>query len=102
VPNVDSVMVALRRRPDAPDPVRYVRLSRLVELAFARRRKTLRNALGAALDPGDVAAGLAAVGVDPAERAERLDPPTLLALADALGATLDLDPAGSSASSTAR
>jgi 16S rRNA (adenine1518-N6/adenine1519-N6)-dimethyltransferase len=89
VPNVDSVMVSLRRRTDAPDPVRYARLSRLVELAFARRRKTLRNALGAALDPGAVATALAAVGVDPGERAERLDPPTLLALSDALGPALD-------------
>lgn len=89
VPNVDSVMVALRRRSDAPDGGRYARLSRLVELAFARRRKTLRNALGAALDPRAVAEGLAAVGIDPGERAERLGPPALLALADAIGPALD-------------
>jgi 16S rRNA (adenine1518-N6/adenine1519-N6)-dimethyltransferase len=91
VPNVDSVMVALRRRDEAPDAVRYARLSRLVELGFAGRRKTLRNALGAGLDPAVVAAGLAAVGVDPGERAERLAPPVLLALADALGSALDPD-----------
>ena len=91
VPNVDSAMVRLRRRDDAPDAVRYARLSRLVELGFAARRKTLRNAL-APLDADAVAAALASTGVDPGERAERLGPPVLLALADALGAALDAAP----------
>ena len=88
VPNVESVMVRLVRRDDAPDPRRYARLSRLAELGFAARRKTLRNAL-APLDVGAVRPALAAVGVDPTRRAEQLDPPTLLALADALGPALD-------------
>ncbi len=88
VPNVDSVMVRLVRRADAPDAVRYARLSRLVELGFAGRRKTLRNAL-APLGRDAAAAALAAAGVDPGERAERLAPPVHLRLADALGAALD-------------
>ena len=93
VPNVDSAMVRLRRRPDAPDRIRYARLSRLVELGFAARRKTLRNAL-APLDAAALAAALTSVGVDPGERAERLAPPVLLALADALGPALDAPSTG--------
>lgn len=93
VPNVDSAMVRLVRRADAPDALRYARLSRLVELGFAARRKTLRNAL-APLDTAALAAALTSVGVDPGERAERLGPPVLLALADALGPALDAPSTG--------
>ncbi|KAF0280852.1 16S rRNA (adenine(1518)-N(6)/adenine(1519)-N(6))-dimethyltransferase RsmA [Spiribacter aquaticus] len=44
-------------------------LSRVVAAAFAQRRKTLRNALRGLVDD----AGIAAAGIDPGTRAERID-----------------------------
>jgi 16S rRNA (adenine1518-N6/adenine1519-N6)-dimethyltransferase len=75
VPRVDSVLVRLRRRGDAAAPA----LRKLVNDAFAHRRKTLAGSL--ALAPGARAeireraqAALAALGHRPDERAERLSP----------------------------
>jgi 16S rRNA (adenine1518-N6/adenine1519-N6)-dimethyltransferase len=77
VPNVDSVLVRLRRRPDA-DPVEPA-VSELVHRAFAHRRKALAGSL--ALAPGAPAdirerarSALAAMGHPPDLRAERLAP----------------------------
>jgi 16S rRNA (adenine1518-N6/adenine1519-N6)-dimethyltransferase len=72
VPNVDSVMVRLTRREDAPDPATYARLAALIDAAFAQRRKTLRNTLGRVLDPGVLAAAAQAADIDLAARAETL------------------------------
>ena len=82
-PNVDSALVAFRRiRPGlAPG------LKRLVEAAFAHRRKTLANSLaltGTASRELAVDA-LAAIGRPPTARAEELSPPEYLALDVALG-----------------
>jgi 16S rRNA (adenine1518-N6/adenine1519-N6)-dimethyltransferase len=72
VPNVDSVMVRLTRRPDAPEPAERERLTALIDAAFAQRRKTLRNTL-AALAPAEVVArAAAAAGIDLGARAETL------------------------------
>jgi 16S rRNA (adenine1518-N6/adenine1519-N6)-dimethyltransferase len=75
VPNVDSVLVGLRRRGPGPDP----RLRALVHDAFAHRRKALAGSL--ALAPGATPgvrerarAALAELGHPPDERAERLSP----------------------------
>ncbi len=81
VPNVDSVLLGLRRRPSAPvaDPV----VVAVVHAAFAHRRKALAGSL--ALAPprglGDAAgirerarAALVELGHPPDERAERLAP----------------------------
>lgn len=73
-PGVDSVLVAFERRTEPPvdvdDPRAFLRL---VEEAFAHRRKTLRNALGAAGHAKrDVEDALARAGLEPASRAERL------------------------------
>jgi 16S rRNA (adenine1518-N6/adenine1519-N6)-dimethyltransferase len=86
VPNVDSVLVALERRRDAPSPA----VRALVSAAFAHRRKALAGSL--ALAP-DAAAGVrerarAALGeLDlPADaRAERLSPEQFERLAALLG-----------------
>jgi 16S rRNA (adenine1518-N6/adenine1519-N6)-dimethyltransferase len=90
VPNVDSVMVRLARRPDAPDAAGFERLSTLIEAAFSQRRKTLRNTLRALAAPEVVTAAAAAAGVDLADRAEGLEPQDFIrlgaALADSLGA----------------
>ena len=81
-PNVDSALVAFRRTaPGLPPGVK-----RVVEAAFAHRRKTLANSLAlaglAARD--DAAAALAAIGRDAAVRAETLAPPEFVALAAAV------------------
>jgi 16S rRNA (adenine1518-N6/adenine1519-N6)-dimethyltransferase len=85
VPNVDSVLVGLRRHgPGADAPTR-----RLVRDAFAHRRKTLAGSL--ALAPGApqevrerARAGLLAIGHRPDERAERLSAQEFLELAHRL------------------
>jgi 16S rRNA (adenine1518-N6/adenine1519-N6)-dimethyltransferase len=82
-PNVDSAIVAFRRIA-LPDDFANVR--RIVEGAFAHRRKTLANSLQLA----DVAsreatvAALVSLGVDPATRAEALEPPVFVDLARGL------------------
>jgi 16S rRNA (adenine1518-N6/adenine1519-N6)-dimethyltransferase len=84
-PNVDSALVAFRRR--GPLPPSYPRLKRVVTAAFAHRRKTLPNSLalaGVASREAGVAA-LAAIGRDAGTRAEALAPQELVALAEALG-----------------
>jgi 16S rRNA (adenine1518-N6/adenine1519-N6)-dimethyltransferase len=83
-PNVDSALVAFRRIPLPGD---FDGIRRVVEGAFAHRRKTLANSLqlaGVATREEAVAA-LAALGRDPAVRAEALDPPVFVGLARKLG-----------------
>jgi 16S rRNA (adenine1518-N6/adenine1519-N6)-dimethyltransferase len=84
VPNVDSVMVRLVRRPDAPDAAGFARIAGVVDVAFAQRRKTLRNTLRPLGTVAEVEAAAAAAGIDLGGRAEELGPPELLRLADAL------------------
>jgi 16S rRNA (adenine1518-N6/adenine1519-N6)-dimethyltransferase len=73
VPNVDSVMVRISRRSDAPDPETYGRLATLIEAAFSQRRKTLRNTLRGVADPDRLARAAAEAGIDLGARAETLD-----------------------------
>ena len=83
-PNVDSALVAFRRRTDAPAD--WPRVKRVVEAAFAHRRKTVPNSLelAGASSRDDAAAALAAIGREPATRAEALAPDEFVALAAAL------------------
>jgi 16S rRNA (adenine1518-N6/adenine1519-N6)-dimethyltransferase len=81
-PNVDSALVAFRRiAPGASAEVK-----RVVEAAFGHRRKTLANSLAL----GDVAPrergveALAQIGRSANVRAEELEPPEFVALAEAL------------------
>ena len=81
-PNVDSALVAFRRRePALPRGVK-----RIVEAAFAHRRKTLTNsvALSGVATREQAAAALEAIGRDANVRAEALAPPEFVALASAL------------------
>ncbi len=82
-PNVDSALVAFRRRrlPEGWDSIK-----RLVEGAFAHRRKTLPNSLALAGLAGreHAASALGAIGRPAAARAEELAPGDFLALRDAL------------------
>jgi 16S rRNA (adenine1518-N6/adenine1519-N6)-dimethyltransferase len=83
-PNVDSALVAFRRRGVLPDD--YARIKRVVTAAFAHRRKTLPNslALTGVASRADATAALVGIGRDPATRAEALGPDELVALAKAL------------------
>jgi 16S rRNA (adenine1518-N6/adenine1519-N6)-dimethyltransferase len=82
-PNVDSALVAFRRREL---PLRYADVKRLVTAAFAHRRKRLANSLelAGAAARDEAAAALVAIGRDGDARAEELEPPEFVALADAL------------------
>jgi 16S rRNA (adenine1518-N6/adenine1519-N6)-dimethyltransferase len=84
VPNVDSVMVRLVRRTDAPDAAGFARLAAVVDAAFAQRRKTLRNTLRALGTPEEVEVAAAAAGIDLAGRAEEVAPEAFVRLAAAL------------------
>jgi len=86
-PKVDSAVVCAIFRPpleQVRDPARF---RRLVKAGFAQRRKTLKNALGAArvAEPGALHAALAAAGVDPGRRGETLTVAEWAALDRALG-----------------
>jgi 16S rRNA (adenine1518-N6/adenine1519-N6)-dimethyltransferase len=83
-PNVDSALVAFCRRSEAP--AEWSRVKRVVEAAFAHRRKTLPNSIQLAglASRDEAAAALAAIGREPATRAEALAPGEFVALADAL------------------
>jgi 16S rRNA (adenine1518-N6/adenine1519-N6)-dimethyltransferase len=82
IPNVDSVLLAIRRR-EAAAPVE---VRRLVRAGFAHRRKSLATSLSLAPDqPGEIRertrAALNEMGRRPDERAERLKPEEFRALA---------------------
>jgi 16S rRNA (adenine1518-N6/adenine1519-N6)-dimethyltransferase len=83
-PNVDSTLVAFRRTGPGADP----RVKRIVEAAFAHRRKTLANSLSlAGLASRDRAAeALASIGRAANVRAEALEPQEFPALTEALEA----------------
>jgi 16S rRNA (adenine1518-N6/adenine1519-N6)-dimethyltransferase len=80
-PNVDSAIVAFRRA--GPLPQRFEHVRRIVEGAFAHRRKTLANSLELAgvASRSDAVAALGELGLDPSVRAEALPPPTFPELA---------------------
>ena len=82
-PNVDSALVAFRRRP-LPDD--FASVKRVVQAAFAHRRKTLANSLELAgvATRADANAALQAIGREPDTRAEALVPDELVSLARAL------------------
>ena len=84
VPNVDSVLVRFTRGTARGDAAQRTAVFRLVDAAFAQRRKTLRQALAGAAG-GSAAAGdlLERAGIDPGLRGERLDVEAFVALAAA-------------------
>lgn len=84
VPNVDSVMVRLVRRGDAPDPERFARIAAVIDAAFAQRRKTLRNTLRVLGSAELVEGAASAAEVDLSGRAEEVGPTAFIRLSDAL------------------
>ncbi len=84
-PNVDSALVAFRRREL---PLGFARVKQLVTAAFAHRRKLLANSLELAgfTTRDEATEALRAIARGPAVRAEELAPPEFVALAEALPA----------------
>ena len=82
-PNVDSALVAFRRT-NLPDD--FARVRKVVEAAFAHRRKTLPNslALHGLASREQAAFALDAIGRAPETRAEALEPREFVELANAL------------------
>jgi 16S rRNA (adenine1518-N6/adenine1519-N6)-dimethyltransferase len=82
-PNVDSALVAFKRRPL---PETYEQVRRVVEAAFAHRRKTLPNSLELAglTSRARAAAALSELGAGTAARAEELSPADFVRLAELL------------------
>jgi len=82
-PNVDSALVAFRRQPLPPG---FDRVRKVVEAAFAHRRKTLPNSLVLAglASREEAVAALGDIGRSPNVRAEELLPAEFVALARAL------------------
>jgi 16S rRNA (adenine1518-N6/adenine1519-N6)-dimethyltransferase len=84
-PNVDSALVAFRRR-EAPPAVPWHELKQVVAAAFAHRRKRLPNSLelSGLVERARAEAALAAIGRPPETRAEELSPREFVDLTSAL------------------
>jgi 16S rRNA (adenine1518-N6/adenine1519-N6)-dimethyltransferase len=86
VPTVDSVLVRIDRRV-SPD-VDYATLNEAVKVAFAQRRKTLRNTIGPLAGSTATAEELLrATGVDPGARPETVPLESWVAIARSLAAS---------------
>jgi 16S rRNA (adenine1518-N6/adenine1519-N6)-dimethyltransferase len=84
-PNVDSALVAFRRREDWSELApRWEDVRATVAAAFSHRRKTIANslALGGWAPRDEVERRLRAAGIDPRARAEALAPEDLRRLAE--------------------
>lgn len=88
-PKVESALLRLRFHPPLPSVTNLPAMRAMVRLVFARRRKTLANALAAALDLSRPAAEamIAGVGIDSRRRPETLALAEFCELANALEAT---------------
>ena len=85
-PKVDSAVVRVIPRTAQDIAVRdRASFSRVVQAAFGQRRKTLRNALSSVCD----VALMESVGIDPGDRAERIDVARFIALGNAIHQTQD-------------
>ncbi|HEX5533650.1 MAG TPA: 16S rRNA (adenine(1518)-N(6)/adenine(1519)-N(6))-dimethyltransferase RsmA [Actinomycetales bacterium] len=84
VPNVDSALVAWRRREPPRTTATREQVFAAVDAAFAQRRKTLRAALAGWAGSAAAAEGiLRRAGVDPGLRGERLTVEQFAAIAEA-------------------
>jgi len=92
-PHVNSAVVRIERRQataEAGCPLSADELdatAHVIEAAFAQRRKTIRNSMGASgFDKGALDEAFAAAGIAPTARAETLAPSVFICLAAALEA----------------
>ncbi|MGM0676466.1 16S rRNA (adenine(1518)-N(6)/adenine(1519)-N(6))-dimethyltransferase RsmA [Ectothiorhodospira marina] len=90
-PRVDSAVVRLTPYETLPYPARdEPLLARLVQQAFTRRRKTLRNALQGLALPEQIEAA----GIDPTHRPETLSVEAFVRIADIVSDTAPASPPG--------
>ena len=86
VPNVDSGLVAITRRPAPATTASRSEVFAVVDAAFAQRRKMLRSALaGLAGSASAASAAVSAAGLDPQQRGEQLTVADFARIAEALG-----------------
>jgi 16S rRNA (adenine1518-N6/adenine1519-N6)-dimethyltransferase len=84
-PNVDSGLVAWKRRDPPTTAVAREDVFAVVDAAFAQRRKALRGALRGLAGTSEAAeAALVAAGIDPLARGESLDIHGFVRIAEAL------------------
>ena len=84
VPNVDSALVRMVRRPPPETTADRAEVFAVVDAAFAQRRKSLRAALAGWAGSAPLAEeALRAAGVDPRARGESLDVATFARIAEA-------------------
>jgi 16S rRNA (adenine1518-N6/adenine1519-N6)-dimethyltransferase len=84
-PNVDSALVRVDRREQPTCESSREWVFRVIDTAFAQRRKSLRGALAQLAGTPDAAEqALRAAGIDPGRRGESLALPEFIALADSL------------------
>ncbi len=85
-PHVDSAVVRIERaEAELPDGLAAADVARVIDAAFAQRRKTIRNSMGAnGFEKDALDAAFAAAGVLPTARAETLSTADFVRLAAAL------------------
>lgn len=83
VPNVDSALVSFTCRQSPAASASREAVFRVIDAAFAQRRKTLRSCLGRLWGSAAAEAVLVAAGVSPQARGETLDITQFAAIADA-------------------
>lgn len=87
VPNVDSALVSLVRRPEPPSGASREAVFTVVDAAFAQRRKMLRSALSGLFgSSAQASAALDRAGIDPTLRGETLGVADFVAIARQLPA----------------
>jgi 16S rRNA (adenine1518-N6/adenine1519-N6)-dimethyltransferase len=92
-PNVDSALVYLERREPPSTTAPRERVFKVVDTAFAQRRKTLRAALSGLFGSGAAAeSALRAAGVDPSARGETLGVEEFARIAEQLPPTPVVEP----------
>lgn len=84
-PDVDSVILRLTLRDDRPDPVLFKRLTTLVKLSFAHRRKKMFKQAASAFDSEKLGSAMERLGIGRDIRAEKVTPEEFRKLAEELG-----------------
>lgn len=79
-PDIESAVLAMLPREDAPSRETFLGLSKLVKLGFAQRRKQLPKVLTSVAPRAKIEEALGALGHDPRSRAEQLSADDWLAL----------------------
>ncbi|HVF54227.1 MAG TPA: 16S rRNA (adenine(1518)-N(6)/adenine(1519)-N(6))-dimethyltransferase RsmA [Actinomycetota bacterium] len=87
VPNVDSVIVTIERRPDRLSDVSREAYYEVVKTAFSQRRKTLRNVLARLASSRSIEEVLAEAGIPAMARAEEIDRDGFAAIVRALASS---------------